>query len=806
MDSARIEALLRELTVDEKAAMVAGVDMWHTAGVERLGIPAMKVTDGPIGARGERWTGGRSHAFPCGTALGATWDPELVEAVGRRLGVETRRKRAHVLLAPTVNIHRHPLAGRNFECFSEDPYLTARLAVSYIRGVQSQGVGCSVKHFVANDQEHERMTISAEVDERALREIYFPPFEAAVREAGVWSVMAAYNRVNGTYCSEHPWLLGEVLKREWGFDGFVVSDWFGTHSTAPAANAGLDVEMPGPPQWFGPALARAVEAGDVDAAVLDDKVRRVLVALGRTGAFRRRAHGAGGVGRRPGRPRRRPTRRRGELRAAAEPAVGAAARRRAHARGGRAERRRRARDGRRQRPGHAARSRHAARRTAAALPRRRHHLRARRHQPQAHPTARRALLRGPARRLPRRTRTRRRARAGGAGVARLADLAGARGRERSRRLLGAGARHVRRRRVGPVDVQPRAGRAGPPAPRRGGRARQLGADGAQRRVLRVRQRRGRRDRRSRGGRAARPGRRVRARGAGARRARRRMPAADPRRHARACGRRGCGRGRGGVRGRNRRRVGDRGQRPRFDRPARRAGRPRARGRRREPAHDRRRQHGRAGRDAVARRRRRDPPVLVPRRGVGQRARRRAERRRRHRRASSRRRSRERSRTRRPSRTTRAPDGRVEYAEGVFVGYRGFDTSGTEPAYCFGHGLSYTTFDMGAPRWSLTPRLARCSHRRPRRPTPDRGAAPRSCSATCTTSRPPSNAPIRSCVRSPRCGSTRARRAKCSSTSTSAPSRSGTPSGGGGPSSRATSRSAIGSSSRDVRQRFTITID
>jgi beta-glucosidase len=285
MDSARIEALLRELTVDEKAAIVAGVDMWHTAGVERLGIPAMKVTDGPIGARGERWTGGRSHAFPCGTALGATWDPELVEAVGRRLGVETRRKRAHVLLAPTVNIHRHPLAGRNFECFSEDPYLTARLAVSYIRGVQSQGVGCSVKHFVANDQEHERMTISAEVDERALREIYFPPFEAAVREAGVWSVMAAYNRVNGTYCSEHPWLLGEVLKQEWGFDGFVVSDWFGTHSTAPAANAGLDVEMPGPPQWFGPALARAVEAGDVDAAVLDDKVRRVLVALGRTGAF-----------------------------------------------------------------------------------------------------------------------------------------------------------------------------------------------------------------------------------------------------------------------------------------------------------------------------------------------------------------------------------------------------------------------------------------------------------------------------------------------------------------------------------------
>ncbi|GIU86398.1 MAG: beta-glucosidase [Acidimicrobiia bacterium] len=292
MDSARIEELVGGLTIEEKAAMVAGVDMWHTAAAGRLGVPAMKVTDGPIGARGERWTGGRSHAFPCGTALGATWDPELVEAVGRRLGVETRRKRAHVLLAPTVNIHRHPFAGRNFECFSEDPYLTARLAVAYVRGVQSQGVGCSVKHFVANDQEHERMTISSEVDERTLREIYLPPFEAAVREAHAVSVMAAYNRLNGTFCSEHRWLLSDLLKGEWGFDGFVVSDWFGAHSTAAAANAGLDVEMPGPPQWFGTALARAVGAGEVDQAVLDDKVRRILVALDRTGAFGDPAPGA----------------------------------------------------------------------------------------------------------------------------------------------------------------------------------------------------------------------------------------------------------------------------------------------------------------------------------------------------------------------------------------------------------------------------------------------------------------------------------------------------------------------------------
>jgi beta-glucosidase len=285
MISSRIEELLRELTIDEKAVIVAGVDLWHTAAVERLGIPPLKVTDGPIGARGERWTGGRSAAFPCGTALGATWDVEMVEEVGRRLGNEALRKRCHVLLAPTVNIHRHPLAGRNFECYSEDPFLTTRIAVAYINGVQSQNVGCSVKHFAANDSEFERMTISSEVDERTLREITLLPFEAAVREAGVWSVMAAYNRLHGTYCAEHPWLLDALLKQEWGFEGIVVSDWYATHSTADAANAGLDLEMPGPPQWFGPKLAEAVRDGEVDEKRLDDMVRRILAVLERTGAL-----------------------------------------------------------------------------------------------------------------------------------------------------------------------------------------------------------------------------------------------------------------------------------------------------------------------------------------------------------------------------------------------------------------------------------------------------------------------------------------------------------------------------------------
>jgi beta-glucosidase len=280
----RIDQLVGELTVDEKAAMVAGVDLWHTAAVARLGIPALKVTDGPGGARGERWSGRPSASFPCGTALGATWNPELVRAVGERIGGEARRKGARVLLAPTVNIHRHPLAGRNFECYSEDPFLSARMAVQYIGGVQSTGVGCSVKHFVANDSEFERMTISSEVDARTLREISLVPFEAAVLEAGTWSVMAAYNRLLGTYCSEHP-LLIDLLKGEWAFDGVIMSDWYGTHSTVPAAAAGLDLEMPGPAQFFGAHLADAVRAGEVDEKVLDDKVRRMLLLLDRTGGI-----------------------------------------------------------------------------------------------------------------------------------------------------------------------------------------------------------------------------------------------------------------------------------------------------------------------------------------------------------------------------------------------------------------------------------------------------------------------------------------------------------------------------------------
>jgi beta-glucosidase len=210
-------------------------------------------------------------------------DPELITQLGAVLAEEARSKGVHVLLGPTVCIVRTPLAGRTFESYSEDPLLTARLAVAYIDGVQQGGVACCVKHFACNDQEHERMTISAEIDERTLREIHLPAFEAAVRRGGVWSIMTAYNRVNGTYCSEQNELIETILRQEWGFNGLVMSDWFGTHSTAAAAAAGLDLEMPGPSTWFGPTLAEAVQGGAVSEASLDRKAERILALMARVG-------------------------------------------------------------------------------------------------------------------------------------------------------------------------------------------------------------------------------------------------------------------------------------------------------------------------------------------------------------------------------------------------------------------------------------------------------------------------------------------------------------------------------------------
>ena len=280
-----VETLLDRLTLEEKAALCSGASMWLTTAIPRLGIPALKLSDGPIGVRGGNLTGGLPSAcFPNASALGATWSPDQVEEMGVALGEEAKTKGVHVVLGPTVNLHRSPLGGRHFEAYSEDPLLTSRLCVAFVRGVQSQGVGTSVKHYVANDSEFERMSISSELDERTLREVYLRPFEAAVAEVGPWTIMAAYNQVNGSFCTAHRELLVEILEEEWGFDGVVVSDWFAIKDTVAAANGGLDLEMPGPARFFGEALVVAVKDGRVSEDEIDRKVRRLLRLIERTGA------------------------------------------------------------------------------------------------------------------------------------------------------------------------------------------------------------------------------------------------------------------------------------------------------------------------------------------------------------------------------------------------------------------------------------------------------------------------------------------------------------------------------------------
>lgn len=274
-----VRDVLDALSPEQKVALLAGVDTWHSAAFDDPVVPAIRMSDGPAGVRGTSWTGPASASFPCGSALGATWDPALIEEVGRAIGREAHSKSAHVVLAPTVNLHRTPIGGRNFECYSEDPVLTAAIAVAYITGVQSERVAACIKHFAGNDTEFERMSISSEIDERTLREMYLVPFEAAVQRAGVRSIMTGYNRLNGTFCGEHEWLITDVLRGEWGFDGVVVSDWFGTHSAVESLRAGLDLEMPGPPRQRGRHLQAALDAGEISERDLDAAVTRLL-ALG----------------------------------------------------------------------------------------------------------------------------------------------------------------------------------------------------------------------------------------------------------------------------------------------------------------------------------------------------------------------------------------------------------------------------------------------------------------------------------------------------------------------------------------------
>jgi beta-glucosidase len=281
-----IGELLQQMTIEEKISMLAGADLWHSVAVPRLGIPQFRVTDGPNGARGSQGNMGPSSvATPVGIALGATWNPDIVEKVGNVLADELKAKGAHILLAPTVNIHRTPIAGRNFECYSEDPFLSGMLASAYINGIQIKGVGACIKHFVANDQEYERFSISSEVDERTLREIYLEPFRIAIRNSNPWSVMSSYNRVNGTYACENDHILFEILKGEWKYEGIVMSDWFGTYDRN-VPNSGLDLEMPGAARWMSEEhVKRALDDGPLTEEMLDNKIRRLLSVLEKAGLF-----------------------------------------------------------------------------------------------------------------------------------------------------------------------------------------------------------------------------------------------------------------------------------------------------------------------------------------------------------------------------------------------------------------------------------------------------------------------------------------------------------------------------------------
>jgi beta-glucosidase len=282
---AAVQAALGTLDLDTKARLLAGQDMWSLPALPEIGLASLVMSDGPIGVRGVRWTADDpSIALPSPTALAATWDPELARRAGTLLAQEARRKGVHVLLAPTVNLHRSPLGGRHFEAYSEDPLLTAEIGTGYVQGVQSGGVGTTVKHFVANDAETDRFTVDNVVSERALRELYLAPFEAIVAGARPWGVMTAYNSVNGTTMTEHHRLVNGVLRGEWGFDGVNVSDWTAARSTSAIAG-GLDVAMPGPRTVYGEALVAAVRAGHVDEAMVDDAVRNVLRLAARVGAL-----------------------------------------------------------------------------------------------------------------------------------------------------------------------------------------------------------------------------------------------------------------------------------------------------------------------------------------------------------------------------------------------------------------------------------------------------------------------------------------------------------------------------------------
>jgi beta-glucosidase len=277
-----IQSILSQMTLEEKAALCTGASSWTTTPVEQLGLPEMTVSDGPHGVR--RVADVHSivskslpaTCFPTASCLASTWDVELIHKMGEALAEECIALNVDVILGPGVNMKRSPLGGRNFEYFSEDPYLAGEMAASLIKGIQGKGVGTSLKHFAVNNQEFQRFSISAEVDERTLREIYLPAFEKAVKQAKPWTVMSSYNKVNGTLVAQHPYLLTDILKKEWGFEGLVFSDWGSVRDRVASLRSGLDLEMPGPQDRRVKAVVEAVRSGELSQAALDEAVRRIL--------------------------------------------------------------------------------------------------------------------------------------------------------------------------------------------------------------------------------------------------------------------------------------------------------------------------------------------------------------------------------------------------------------------------------------------------------------------------------------------------------------------------------------------------
>ena len=279
-----VDHLLNELTLAEKASLTSGSSFWYTTPVERLGIRRIMVSDGPHGLRAQPGEGDHvgiggsvpATCFPTASAIASAWNPDLMRRIGRALAQEARAINLSVILGPGINMKRSPLCGRNFEYFSEDPFLTGELAVGIVDGIQSRGVGTSVKHYAANNQETDRLRVDAQIDERTLREIYLPHFERVVKAAQPWTVMCAYNKVNGQSASENSWLLETVLRQEFGFEGLVVSDWGAVYHRVPALLAGLDLEMPPALGRSPEAIVAAVEAGEIPIEVLDARVRKVL--------------------------------------------------------------------------------------------------------------------------------------------------------------------------------------------------------------------------------------------------------------------------------------------------------------------------------------------------------------------------------------------------------------------------------------------------------------------------------------------------------------------------------------------------